>query len=133
MTLTAQPQARSDSTITPSATVTVIGAGPLAGMMQQPVLVFIVRNGSIVGTYAGAIGGTGVGFAADAAPSTGFAIPVAPVLLSGCPAAPIDFAHPDATRRPLPPGDYQLVARLECDGAAPSVISSDPVGITITG
>jgi hypothetical protein len=134
LTLTAPTQARSGSTVTPTATFTVTGDGEIAGLLGQPVNVVIVRNGLIVGAYTGASGGTGVAVGNAASSNGGQAIPVAPVLLSGCPATRIDYGHPNATRHPLPPGDYQLVAILEADGygVPTSLIVSAPRSIRVT-
>jgi hypothetical protein len=120
--------------VTPTATLKVTGTAAIAGLLAQPVNVVIVRDSLIVGAYTGAVGGTGVAVSATASSRDGQAIPVAPVLLSGCPAATIDYAHPDATRRPLPSGEYQLVAVLSAEGygVSPSLIVSAPCAIRIT-
>jgi hypothetical protein len=135
LTLVAPSHGISGSTLSPTASFTVSGTYGIVGDLGQPVNVVIVRNGMVVGAYTGAEGGTGVSVGAQARSSHGQPIPVAPVLLSGCPAANVDYAHPDATRHALPAGAYQLIATMEAGGygVASSVIVSTPVPIQVTG
>ena len=57
--------------------------------------------------------------------------------MAGCPAAVVDYRNPDATRRPLPAGQYDLVAVLDTTAAinpstgAASVLVSKPLPVEV--
>lgn len=74
-----------------------------------PAELLIANGRRVVGRYEGFIAGTGVG--TNLEPGRTVTYPV-DGLLSGCP-HDLKVAKPDATRRPLPPGIYQLVAVME--------------------
>jgi len=106
----------------------------------QPFDLLITRGADVVGRYEGAVAGTGLELAVPAAGALAVGHPVdgshddfAAVLLSGCPAG-VDMAKPDATRRPLPPGGYQLVAVLEDDTTSgdEAHLVSAPYPLTVT-
>jgi hypothetical protein len=131
LTLSAPAAARSGTTINAVAVLRAIGATVTVPDAGLPVLVDVVQGSAVVGTYTGAIGGTGLAAAID---SRGQELPTAPLLLSGCPSGRIDYAHPDASRRPLPAGSYQLVAVLDISQlAGPSEeVTSAPISIHLT-
>jgi hypothetical protein len=87
--------------------------------------VVVVQNGYIVGKYRGGIAGNGWPLGSSIAH-----LPVRPLLLSGCPSGPIDYANPDASRHPLPPGHYQLVGEFLIDKH--TFLASDTLPITVT-
>lgn len=129
-TVSAPPSAASGSTIHPDLSIRALGDQPVRLDTGQPAPVYITQHGEVVGRYGGLVGGTGLGMTLTSKPT---AIPVASLLLSGCSRGPIDFAHPDASRQPLPPGRYQIVATLA--GGRHNhewQIASTPSDITIT-
>lgn len=134
LTLVSPARAASGSTIMPTATIKVAGSDRVLGNLGQPVDVDIVLDGKVVGTYRGMVAGTGVVVRPDARSGAGQSISVTPVLLSGCPSSHIDYAAPDATRHPLPPGLYELIAFMEDSqpGAPGGGLVSAPVPLTIT-
>jgi hypothetical protein len=93
-----------------------------------PADVYIAQHRRIVGRYAGAIGGTGFGTTVTTQPVR---IDALPLLLSGCPGGDIDYAHPDASRQPLPAGEYQIVATLASEGRQHWLLVSASATITI--
>jgi hypothetical protein len=79
----------------------------VVGENESAAGIVIVQDGKVVGKYRGGVAGFEVGISAP--PRGVAALPAARVLLSGCPTGPVDDAHPDASRKPLPPGHYELV------------------------
>ncbi|HEV7191718.1 MAG TPA: hypothetical protein VGN35_00830 [Jatrophihabitantaceae bacterium] len=134
LTLLAPSRAVSGSTITSTATIKVAGSSRVVDDLGQPVDVYIVRGGKVVGAYHGMVAGTGVIVGPDARSGTGQSVPVTPVVLSGCPSGPIDYARPDATRHPLPPGLYELIAAMEDSppGAPGGVLVAAAVSVVVT-
>jgi len=133
ITLTAPGEARRGSVIRPTVTVRVAGADEPKDL-GLPAELDIVRAGKVVGTYHGAIAGVGLWLRPEAHSAQGQQLPAEPLLLSGCPAAKVDFADPDATRRPLPAGEYQLIASVEGTpfGEPTTRFASAPVAIRLT-
>jgi len=121
LTLTAKPV--SGAIVTVAMTI-----APRTGTLDidtgSPREVGILRDGQVVGFYSGGV--TGIGYGGHGiSRSNPLQVPATPVLLSGCPTEPVNSADPGATRRPLPPGDYQLQT---IDNGP---IVSDPLNITI--
>jgi hypothetical protein len=127
LTLSAPETGRSGSTIDLQARLTVTAE---VDDLSTPAAVDILDRGRIVGAYRGSIGGTGLG----ARPGPAGPVPIEPLLLSGCPRGAVDGAHPDATRQPLPAGDYLLVATIDTGGygRASGLITSAPVPLRVT-
>lgn len=114
-------------------TIRVTGAdAPTA--LGEPAFVVIVRDGKVVGRYLGAVAGAGLAIRAEARSARGQAVETAPLLLSGCPVGEMDFVRPDATRQPLPAGEYQLIASMDGFeyGQPLSVLATAPISIRIT-
>jgi hypothetical protein len=89
--------------------------------------VLIVRGDEVVGKYTGDVNSSGMVLSlTQARPAE---TPTS-VLLSGCPTQQ-DSADPDGSRKPLPPGTYDLVAVLEDSGNGGSLIS-DRLSIQIS-
>ena len=110
--LTAPARAATGTLITVGATVRNLTGRQLeiAGFGGAQDLV-ITQDGKIVGKYAGASADTGVD--AVMAPGEAATMPPGTLLLSGCPQGDTDDAHPNATRKPLPPGRYQIVGTFK--------------------
>lgn len=99
-------------------------------MSGAPVLPVIARGTSIVGQYVGLVGGVGVGGVIGPHHPFRFRGPSS-VLLRGCPAK-VDPAHPDRTRKLLPPGRYTLYAYIEDDvNGDNGSLRSQPLQITV--
>lgn len=131
LTLAAPRSAPSGTWLHPTITIQVRGSSvPRAyGFAGAPVT-DVVRGGHIVGAFSGDIAGTGIGLRIGNQPVR---MDGGAVLLSGCAANPVEFTNPDATRKPLPPGKYQLVASIHLDkNRGRAVLASQPVDITIT-
>jgi len=95
---------------------------------------YVVRDGYIIGKYPDDAGKADIAFLAVA--PDGQSLPTS-IVLSGCPLGPTDPMRPDASRRPLPPGRYDLVSvvsELPRSGTDRhlSVIVSEPVSINVT-
>jgi hypothetical protein len=131
LTLSAPSSAISGETIHPQLTIRAAGHRDVRGIdVGQPAAVYITRHSEIVGRYSGLVRDTGLGMTVTKEPT---AIPAASLLLSGCPQREIDLAHPDASRQPLPPGRYQLVATLVSESRGHQwQLASEPSSITIT-
>ena len=130
--LRAPASAISGHTIHPQLSIRAAGSLAVRLDVGQPAAVYITQHGEIVGRYNGAVAGTGLGMIVTREPTP---IPVVSVLLSGCPHGKTDYMlHPDATRQPLPPGHYQLVATLDGDEGVGHQwqLVSEPRNITIT-
>jgi hypothetical protein len=101
--------------------------------------VLITRNGKVIGRYPGASAPDGVGTIPVGKPvllSAPGAIRVfsPTVLLSGCARGTITSTDPDASRVPLPPGQYTLIGVLTDnpkDGHVP-VLDTQPFPLTVT-
>jgi hypothetical protein len=126
LTISAPLQGRAGTSVEVTATVRAVGRAADGVDVGAPADVVIVKNGAVVGRYLGGIGGTGFLIASAAKP-----VPALAALLSGCPSGTIDISRPDASRRPLPPGRYQLVATLDPDGGDSFRIVSNVWPITI--
>jgi hypothetical protein len=127
LTLAAPSTGRSGTAIATQAT---LSASANVDDLSSPAAVVIVRTGRVVGAYRGAVGGTGLEAMAGAIAN----VPTEPLLLSGCPRGAIDGAHPDATRKPLPVGDYQVIATIDTGNYQKGYgqIASAPVPLRIT-
>jgi hypothetical protein len=124
--LSAPARARTGSIIHPA--IELAGT-PRAGTVTEldsPARVVIVGNHMIIGAYRGAVGGTGISYTGSAP----LDVLTLPLLLSGCPTSHPDAAHPDASRRPLTPGHYQLVAIVSVPPN--QVLASAPADLTVT-
>lgn len=122
--------APSGTTVMLEVVMTARIAGPVDYFTGSPPAVLVAVGDQVVGRYDGAVGG--VGRAGHLTPGQAATFP-ASVLLSGCSRHP-DPAHPDASREPLPPGQYQLVAVME-DGNGQGNIGSlvsEPLPVVIT-
>jgi hypothetical protein len=128
LTISAPTTGKSGTTIEVTAWVRAV-ADSVDLDAGAPAEVVIIENGYVVGRYRGAVGGTGYGGHID---TRGKPVPAQSILLSGCPSGHIDYAHPDASRHPLPSGHYQLIATLGPDGPGAFKIVSNPSPITIT-
>lgn len=107
---------------------------PLSVAFGDPEL-YILSGGHVVGRY---VGGSRRTLRMLTVPG-GDSVPLeASVLLSGCPDGPTDRSRPDATRRPLPVGAYQLVAvvAVSTSGEPPQRgrdhVVSQPLAIQVT-
>jgi hypothetical protein len=129
LTLIASSNGKSGSVLPAKASYKLAGTARLTQDLTQPADVAIMRDGIVVGAYLGPKAGTMV--SATAVPES---VPISwPVLLSGCPIGQIDIANPNATRRPLPAGTYELVAVMHAGSyAAPSLIVFKPVTVHVT-
>ena len=94
----------------------------------------VAQRGEIVGMYLGAqilIGLPG------RAPAQGEAVfapgHTPPLLLAGCPREPVDPSAPDRERRPLPPGNYSVVALVHAgtDDGRSGTLASAPVPLRV--
>lgn len=89
-------------------------SGAVKVMTSNNIDLLIVKDGAIVGRSGRPVAGTGLAYTLDPrAPQT---FPVS-VTLSGCPS---QISSPaggdiDTTRKPLPAGDYVLIARMDDD------------------
>lgn len=101
-------------------------------MSGAPALPVITRGTAVVGQYQGGVGG--VGLAGTVAVGHPFTLPFGSgtVLLRGCPTT-VDPAHPDRTRKLLPPGRYTLYVSIEDDSPGHGGnLLSQPHPITLT-
>jgi hypothetical protein len=94
----------------------------------QPVESVVVYRGKVVGKYKGTLSGTG--FAFHLSGHEMHSIPTNPLLLSGCTSGHVNSVHPNATRKPLPPGKYELEAALVADSGNWQLVSP-PESVTI--
>lgn len=112
-------------------------AEPLTAGSRVDVL--IVRQGKVVGRYAGESAPDGAGTTHVSKPvllsGGGLNRVYGPtVLLSGCARGIITATDPDATRVPLPPGQYTLIGVLADNPRAGQVpvLATDPFLLTVT-
>lgn len=100
-----------------------------------PVAIVIIRQGDVVGRFGGVNGG---GYIQIKVPASGQApLPdeygPTQILLAGCVRDPVDYTMPDASRRPLPSGDYELVAVLDGGGSPDTMnLVTPPLPLRIT-
>lgn len=96
--------------------------------VQAPAkVVLIVRDGWVVGAYEGAL--TAEKHVVELRPGTPVTVRRKVVLL-GCPTQKVDLVHPNASRRPLPAGVYQLTVGVNQPGG--TTVAAAPVTITVT-
>lgn len=133
--LQAPATARSGSTVHVTVLVRAVGGVSTSAFQGgQPPNVYIVQRGRVVGEYEGAIGGTGI---AGVVTSAGLPLTTS-VVLTGCPARPVDLAEPDRTRAKLKPGQYQLVGTVDTSavdarpGPSDGILATEPVAIRVT-
>jgi hypothetical protein len=101
--------------------------------------VLIMRDGKVIGRYPGASAPDSVGISQVGKPvllsAPGVYKVYSPtVLLSGCARGTISATDPDASRVPLPPGQYTLIGVLTDnpkDGQVP-VLDTQPFPLTVT-
>ncbi len=113
LTATAPATGKSGATIKITSTIHAAARSVTGLDVGAPADTLILDQGYVVGRYRGAIAGTGFGGTISRRSKT---VPALSLLLSGCPSGTIDLAHPDASRRPLPLGRYQIVAVLHSEG-----------------
>lgn len=90
----------------------------------------VLKQGRVVGEYEG-------GELAYGLQATVGASPIAPWevtgLMAGCPRHPVDDGWPDLTRKPLPPGSYDVVAVLpDVSGKPSGDLVSAPLHVEVT-
>ena len=131
LTVSAPRSAAAGTLIYPKITIHVRGTASTRayGFGGGPVT-YVVKDGQIVGKFAGFIAGTGMGLEIGNRPVE---LSGGAVLLSGCARDAVEPVDADATRKPLPPGTYQLVASINLmKNRGQAVLASRPVPIIVT-